>query len=41
MGWIDRCTTGAAKLLMWVGCLAVILMAASIGWLGGIVFRRD
>jgi len=25
----------------WLYALAVILMAASIGWLGGIVFRRD
>jgi TRAP-type C4-dicarboxylate transport system permease small subunit len=32
MGWIDRCTTGAAKLLMWVGCLAVILMAVHVTW---------
>lgn len=25
----------------WLYALAVILMAASIGWLGGIIFRRD
>ncbi|BBK32961.1 TRAP-type C4-dicarboxylate transport system permease small subunit [Stella humosa] len=32
MDWFDRCTTGAAKLLMWVGCTAVVLMAVHVTW---------
>lgn len=30
MRWIDRCATGTARLLMWVGCLAVVLMATHV-----------
>lgn len=32
MGWYDRGTTALARLLMWVGCLAVILMAVHVTW---------
>ena len=32
MGWYDRVATGAAKLLMWVGCCAVVLMAVHVTW---------
>lgn len=32
MDWYDRATTALAKLLMWVGCAAVILMAVHITW---------
>ena len=32
MGWFDRGTTALARLLMWIGCLAVILMAVHVTW---------
>lgn len=37
----ERFVFDAAHENAWLYALAVILMAASIGWLGGIVFRRD
>lgn len=38
MIWIDRCMSAATKLLMWIGCLAVVLMALHVT---GDVLRRS
>lgn len=38
---IEQFVFDAAHQNAWLYALAVVLMAASIGWLGGIIFRRD